>query len=496
MIAQLVQALLARVLPGIVVLAALAGCASAPVYTGLTPTEAQKLTQSLAGTTRPDDVKVYERYLSIEFQQSFDDRWNCNKSLMIITSLAMDLRYGPDNSFTGVHEADGDCRTKSRARVAGRYDKKFFYLYFPDETTTLVYKYEILRLGMIHSVDGIDIPENTLYFRGAYKYKDGVIFQSTAVDNPRAIHKNRHGMTSSIAFSTEFQPVADDPIAMAPKLRRMYAQNFGAAAAEISRQRLQERRESEETRRQADRAYMAQLAQNSQPAFVTTQQQMQQQLNRQAEINREQLRMAPPPAASATPAPKPSVAQAPAPAQRPATPTVTPGVATMTYAAGTSPGRQAGTTAGGSNSTPPAQTQADANAGTRAAQPPATSTGSKSPSTRSFGTEKNNVAGSKVASASAASEPPKAKREMQYERQNVNVTANWKQCELSRDSAKQWAETTLNSEAINGCRKLGTGWTYEKIYFGGYEQPRACPDGKSWGYLIENATVTCRKAMN
>ena len=457
---------LIRALLGVILLAGLAGCASTPVYTSLPTADARKLVETLAGTARPKDVKLYERYVQVNVTQSFDDRWPCNKSLMIITSSAIELQYGPDNSFTGVRVDEGDCRSKSQDRIAGRYDQNFLYIYYPDDPTSRVLKYEILRLGLIISVDGVDISAGTLYFRGAHRLKNGAPDFGPAADNPYPINVSSHGFWRDQVFHTGLQPVAESPFTLAPKLRQLYMQSFGAAAAEISRQRLQERRESEETLRQGDRAYMAQLSQSSQPAFVTTQQQVQQQLNRQAEINREQLRMAPPPAPNSTPAPKPTAAPAAMPVQRPTVPTVAPGVATMTYAAGTSPGRPAGDSsaaAGGNNSAKPAQAQAGAASGAGAARGPSSTSSSGASAPPSSGADKGNAAGSKVASASGSAESPSRKRELQYERQNVTVTANWKQCELSRDSAKQWAETTLNSERIGGCRKLGTGWLYEKM---------------------------------
>ncbi|MBX9959086.1 MAG: hypothetical protein K2Y15_03050 [Burkholderiaceae bacterium] len=489
------QSLLVRALLGIVVSIGLFGCASAPVHTGLPPAEAMKLAESLAGKVRPDGVALNSRYLKIHVQQSRDhNRWTCNKSLMVVTSVAWQIEFGEDNSFTGRAAADGDCRSPAQWRFAGRYNKDFVYIYYPDDASTAVEQYKILHKGVfMFPVDGVEIPEGSLGYRGLYKYNKDKVPTFLPFDN------NPNYQPTYVIFNTELQPIADDPFAQAARFRRLYTTSFGAAAAEAARQSMQARRETQEAMRQTDRAWVNQMAQNSQPAFVSTQQQVQQQLNRQAEINREQLRMAPPPAPPSVPATKPVAPTAAVTVQRPATPTVTPGVATMTYAAGTHPGRPANSdAAAGDNSrgqpSPPTSGTPPSAGSTASPKAQAGNSGGADAKTRNA--DKGNSNGTQVANAGTPAETPKAKRELQYERQNVTITAAWKQCEYSRDSAKQWAETSLGSEAIQGCYKLGKGWNYEKMSFGGYEQARACKDGKSWGYLIENAIATCRKLVN
>lgn len=86
----------------------------------------------------------------------------------------------------------------------------------------------------------------------------------------------------------------------------------------------------------------------------------------------------------------------------------------------------------------------------------------------------------------------------EYEYKIVTVEGKWTGCESSRELALRWAQRGLESNGIEACWGLGTGWnavdTDKKMFqFPGYEQTPVCKDGKSWKAEITQAMAICRK---
>lgn len=80
-----------------------------------------------------------------------------------------------------------------------------------------------------------------------------------------------------------------------------------------------------------------------------------------------------------------------------------------------------------------------------------------------------------------------------YQYHDVVVGASWNSCEHSRESARHWAIVTLKTDASDECRSLGSGWSFDQIKQLGYEQARACSNGKSWKYEIGGSAISCKK---
>lgn len=241
----------------------LQGCSHTPVYRGIPSSEAAAIVAKLAGTTKPSSTTLGKYYQAEEKKVSWRGYWKCNNQLVVVTMINLVLTAGEGNFVEGTRSVAGDdrCTTVETARMAGRYDDNYVYLYYVDNPTTFINKYEIRKSRY---------DNGTLAFRGQLKYVDNVWTFHKAQDNPlygltgQKIPES--GGPADMWESTELQPQTTDPRLTAEQRRRQVAneegRKAGALAGEIAAREAKDAADQRAANRAANAAAFNAIAQN------------------------------------------------------------------------------------------------------------------------------------------------------------------------------------------------------------------------------------------
>lgn len=174
-----------------VIVSFIQGCAS-PVHRGINIQEAKQIVTNLAGTTKPSSTSLGKYYQEIVTYKLLDGRnYKCNNKPTNITISNLTLKYEQDNSFEGTIVTKGDCSDAGATPdvVAGRYDEKNLYLYYPYAKTTYINKYEIHKKTASYD-------DNKLIWLGNYRYIDDVLSFVKPYKTADTIDENNYGPIS------------------------------------------------------------------------------------------------------------------------------------------------------------------------------------------------------------------------------------------------------------------------------------------------------------
>jgi|GEM_PF-2106219 len=195
------------------------GCA-APVRRGISVQEAKQVVINHVGTTKPSDTTLGKYYQEIETYILQDGRtYSCNHKPTRIKINNLTLRTGEDNSFEGSIDTTGDCSSAGAAPtvVAGRYNEKYLYLYFPYNQTTYINKFEIRKKKGRYDDD-------KLLWLGNYKYIDDVWSFDKAYETFEVLEKNDY-MAKEIYKREDYTRKNQDPNSTASNLYKELDQN-------------------------------------------------------------------------------------------------------------------------------------------------------------------------------------------------------------------------------------------------------------------------------